>query len=74
MSIGGPKKTRGRPRIDSEAIKPRIAQPDLGALDRWIADQPDPKPSRADGLRLALRDWLVGLGYLPHRDDLEMSN
>ena len=55
-------------------MKPRITQPELGAMDRWIAEQPDPKPSRADALRLALHDWLTGIGYLPHCDDPEMVN
>ncbi|MGI4764277.1 MAG: hypothetical protein ACRYGP_04310 [Janthinobacterium lividum] len=43
-------------------------------IDAWVAAQPDPKPSRPDAIRLALRDWLTGLGYLPHRDDPEMAN
>ena len=64
----------GRPPVDSEEVRARVLRPELDALDRWIADQPEPKPIRADGLRLALHDWLTGLGYLPHRDDPEIAN
>ncbi len=39
------------------------------ALDAWIAQQPNPKPSRSEAIRLALKDWLTGLGLLKHRDD-----
>ena len=74
MLISGPKKPRGRPTVESEAIKTRVAQPVLGALDTWIASQPEPKPSRPDAIRLALRDWLTGLGLLHHRDDPEGAN
>ena len=44
------------------------------AVEAWIADQPDPKPSRSEAVRLALTDWLTGMGYLPHRDNPEMAN
>jgi hypothetical protein len=46
----------------------------LKALDTWIAQQPDPKPSRPEAIRLALKDWLTGMGLLKHREDPEMSN
>ena len=52
----------------------RVLPPDVSALDAFIADQPEPKPSRPEAMRLALRDWLTGLGYLPARDDPEMAN
>lgn len=43
-------------------------------LDAWISEQPEPRPSRPEAIRLAFRDWLTGLGYLPHREDPEMAN
>ena len=32
---------------------------ELGALDLWIADQPDPKPSRNDAVRMLLKQVLA---------------
>jgi hypothetical protein len=52
----------------------RVMPPDVAGLDAYIAAQPDPKPSRPEAIRLALRDWLVGHGYLPHREDPEGAN
>lgn len=38
-------------------------QPDLLAdLDAWIAEQPDPKPSRPEALRLLAADYLITMG------------
>jgi Arc/MetJ-type ribon-helix-helix transcriptional regulator len=28
-------------------------------VDAWIAEQPEPRPSRSDAIRFALRDWLA---------------
>lgn len=50
---------RGRPRIDSEEVSPRLSRVVLDQIDAYIARQPDPKPSRPDVIRLALRDWLA---------------
>lgn len=35
-----------------------LSQIDLDALDRWIAAQPEPRPSRADAIRMLLVDAL----------------
>jgi Arc/MetJ-type ribon-helix-helix transcriptional regulator len=35
------------------------------AIDAWIAEHPDPKPSRSEAIRFALKDWLTGLRLLP---------
>ncbi len=43
-------------------------------MDAWRDDQPDPKPTRAEALKLALTDWLTGVGYLRPADDPEMAN
>lgn len=34
------------------------------ALDAWIADQPDPKPTRPEAMRHALTEHLKAKGYL----------
>jgi Arc/MetJ-type ribon-helix-helix transcriptional regulator len=44
------------------------------ALDAWINQQPEPRPSRSEAIRRALADWLSGLGLLKHRDDPEGAN
>ena len=64
------KRPRGRTPISAIRLSPELTE----AVKAWIADQPDPKPSRSVAVRLALRDWLTGLGYLLHRDDPEMAN
>jgi metal-responsive CopG/Arc/MetJ family transcriptional regulator len=75
MSIAGAKKSRrGRPTVDSEAVNVRIDRPLLTELDAYIAEQPEPRPTRPEAIRLALREWLVGLGRLKHRDDPEGAN
>lgn len=38
------------------------------ALDRWIEEQMDPKPSRPEAIKLAIVDWLVALGHISVRD------
>ena len=40
-------------------------------LNAWIADQPEPKPSRLEAIRHALTDWLTGQGYVRHHEDPE---
>jgi len=37
---------------------------DVPQLDAWIAAQPEPRPSRPEAIRVALKDWLTGLGLL----------
>ncbi len=64
----------GRPRVDATPVNVRMPPAELAPLDAWIADQPDPKPSRQEVLRLAFREWMTSLGRLPHRDDPEMAN
>jgi len=40
-----------------------------------FAAQPAPRPSQPEAIRLALKDWLTGLGYLKApADDPEMAN
>jgi hypothetical protein len=42
----------------------RLHTPELDALDAWRNEQ-SPVPSRPEAIRIALRDWLTGLGLLP---------
>ena len=38
--------------------------PDLrAAMDAWRAAQPDPKPTRAEAVKVALSTWLTDGGY-----------
>jgi len=53
----------------------RVMPANVAALDAWIAAQPEPRPSRPEAIRLALKDWLTGLGYFKTpAEDPEMSN
>ena len=54
--IVGPKK-RGRPSVDSEAVKVRIERTDLDDLDSWREAQPD-QPGRPEAVRRLLRKAL----------------
>jgi uncharacterized protein (DUF4415 family) len=60
------KKKRGRPKTTGkgEMIGVRLHGDLLKPLDRWIADQPKPKPSRPDAMRTALAGWLAALGLI----------
>jgi hypothetical protein len=61
---------RDRMRIAAIDMQPAV----FDALDAWIADQPDPKPTRPEAIRHALTDWLTGQGYVRHREDPEAAN
>ena len=43
----------------------RMPSSDLAALDAFVADHPEPKPSRPEAVRRALADHLRAKGYLP---------
>lgn len=46
------KKSMGRPRTGiGQLIGVRLQPDHLGKLDKWIAQQPDPKPSRPEAIR-----------------------
>ena len=55
---------RGRPRVDATPVTVRIPPDQLAPLDAWIADQPDPKPSRPEAIRTAVTEHLKAKGYL----------
>ncbi len=42
----------------------RFQPEQLAPLDAWIADQPDPKPSRPEAIREAVAEHLKTKGYL----------
>lgn len=75
-SIRASTKKRGRPRTTGkgEQIGVRILPDMMRPLDRWIASQPKPQPTRPEAIRVALRDWLTGLGLLKRREDPEGAN
>lgn len=68
------KSLRGRPRVDATPVNVRLPPEQLAPLDAWIADQPEPRPSRPEAVRHALADWLIGQGYVRHRKDPEGAN
>lgn len=74
MSIADTHKKRGRP---ATGVTPhqgiRIPADLLSALQSCQDDHPD-VPSRAEMIRHILRDWLIGHGYLPRREDPEGAN
>jgi hypothetical protein len=51
--------------LDRLAPEPWLPQSLLDALDRFIAEQDEPCPSRAAALCLILEDWLTSRGHLP---------
>jgi len=57
---GSEKRGRGRPKT---GIGPNIGlrlYPELeAALDAWIAEQPEPRPSRPEAIRMLLRQSLL---------------
>lgn len=69
-TISPRKKSRGRPRIDSEEVSVRIQRADLDNIDQWREDQPD-KPGRPEAARRLIREALAGyaaVGTPPARD------
>jgi hypothetical protein len=45
----------------------RLPPDQLGALDKWIARHPDPKPSRPEAIRRMVAEHLTGERLLPSR-------
>lgn len=65
------KRGRGRPRLNATSIHLTL-QPDLlAALDRYIAEEPPPQPSRPEAVRVLLKDQLIALGTLPAPEESE---
>lgn len=52
---------KSRPPQTGTLIGVRLQPPELAQLDAWIADQPEPRPTRPEALRHMAR---VVLGYL----------
>jgi len=59
-SINDNKKRRGRPVTTGTGtmIGVRLQPDQLGALDKWIAAQPEPRPTRPEAIRSILKDHL----------------
>lgn len=58
------KSKRGRPSVDTEAVRARFPRLDLDGIDAFAASEPD-RPTRQEAVRRIVRDWLVGHGYMP---------
>ena len=69
-SIVATKKTRGRPRVDSEDVHVRMERPMIAALDAFSANQGEPV-SRPEIIRRVLADHLRAKGYLPTAREVE---
>jgi hypothetical protein len=65
-------KKRGRPATGRDPLVSfRMPAGITDALNGWIASQPAPKPSLSEAIRIALKDWLIGLGLMSQYDDVE---
>lgn len=73
MSIVSAKKSRGRPKVDSEAVNTRFDRRLLDAIDQFAADQ-NPPASRPEAVRALVSEQLTTLGLLPHTEDPEGAN
>ena len=65
--INVPKKSRGRPAVESDRIVLRVQEPDLGAVDRFAAEYGN--LTRQEVIRRILRDWFIGNGYIPASEE-----
>jgi hypothetical protein len=54
MSIDEHKKSRGRPTVDTEMVRSRVSREILKRMDAWIVAQAEPRPTRAQAIRLLL--------------------
>ena len=63
-AISVSRKPRGRPPVGSTNIGVRIPPKLLKAIDQFVADQSEPKPTRPEAVRLLTADALIGAGYL----------
>jgi hypothetical protein len=54
VSISSTKKSRGRPRTNPVAQHFTMPRTLSDSLDAWIAEQPEPKPSRPEAIRRLL--------------------
>ncbi len=52
------KRGRGRPFANTTSLNVRVPPNLLSALDSWITDQPDPKPTRPEAVRRLLSQKL----------------
>lgn len=65
-SISASTKKRGRPATTGtgQTVGVRMLPDQLAPLDAWIADHPEPKPSRPEAIREAVSEHLKAKGYL----------
>lgn len=60
-NVSSAKKT-GRPPKDTEAVNTRFERDMLNEIDTFIAQQPDPKPSRPEAVRRLTAEGLISWG------------
>src|SRR5687768_15372740 len=48
----------GRPRVDAAPVNVRLPPEQLASLDAWIAQRPEPRPSRPEAIRQCLQNEL----------------
>jgi hypothetical protein len=59
MTIEEPKTSIDDPaKVDSDVVHARLERPLLDALDAWIAEQPEPRPTRPAAVRRLLAEAL----------------
>lgn len=60
------RKKRGpKPTGKGTQIGVRLHPPMLAALDAFIDEQPEPKPTRPEAIRVLLYDALAAVGHIP---------
>lgn len=72
-SINPRKKSRGRPKVDSDQVNARFERRLLDAIDAFASTQ-EPPSSRPEAVRTLVSEQLTTLGLLPHREDPEGAN
>jgi len=65
-----PQKPRGRPAIGKGIMTNIRWRPaDLAMLDAWIADQPEPRPTRPQAIRRIVLGVIGLTGRVPKKDE-----
>ena len=47
---------------DDNAVTVKLPADLVSDLDAWIAEQPNPKPTRPEAMRILVADALIGMG------------
>lgn len=52
----------GRTRPETQTI--RVPMETITLVDAWISEQPEPRPSRPEAMRVIVADWMMERGRL----------